>query len=112
MVVSDGKVSAVRTPLMAAVVGGHTKLAEKLLMLADTNMSKLVNARNRYGQSVLHIAARKDYLSLLNVFLSCGADPRMRDGNNDYPHRIAKLHGHKASFRTLLRAAKKPVCVN
>ncbi len=50
------------TPLMAACVADRYDVALQLLLAAGPAAVPLVAAVNKYGQSVLHIAARKVWL--------------------------------------------------
>mmetsp|Transcript_6690 Transcript_6690/g.17008 ORF Transcript_6690/g.17008 Transcript_6690/m.17008 type:complete len:551 (-) Transcript_6690:1213-2865(-) len=95
------------TCLMASVVGGHSALTEMLLKQSGMEAAKLANAKNRYGQTALHIAARKGCLYLLTLLLSYGADTGIRDANKNTAYRIAKLNGHSDSMSALENAAKR-----
>ncbi|KAL4859919.1 Cortactin-binding protein 2 [Chlorella vulgaris] len=71
------------TPLMAAAVGGRTGIVVKLLEEAGQQASDLVQAANRYGQTTLHIAARKGSATLLSALVDAGgADSLLRADQN------------------------------
>ncbi len=62
------------SPLMAAAVADRVDVAQALLRAAggpSPAAASLVGAVNRYGQCVLHIAARKASGRLLRLLLSC-----------------------------------------
>ena len=60
------------TPLMAAAVADRHGIAVRLLTAAGAAVDKLVRHANRYGQTAVHIAARKGSLPLLRALLNIG----------------------------------------
>lgn len=69
------------TPLMAAAVADHDKVANLLLQAAimSGGLQAFLNAANRYGQTALHIAARRGFKNFIALLISKGADPQVRD---------------------------------
>jgi ankyrin repeat protein len=68
-------------------------------------VTRLLAAENRYGQTVLHIAARKGCRELLQLLLLYGAGQvagRVADAAGDTPLDIARRHGHEMAVRELL----------
>lgn len=60
------------TPLMAAAVADRHNIAVRLLTAAGTAVGSLVRHANRYGQTAVHIAARKGSLPMLTALLAVG----------------------------------------
>lgn len=57
---------------MAAAVADRHSVAVRLLSAAGSAVVALVRHANRYGQTAVHIAARKGSLPLLTALLSIG----------------------------------------
>mmetsp|Transcript_9780 Transcript_9780/g.24372 ORF Transcript_9780/g.24372 Transcript_9780/m.24372 type:complete len:946 (-) Transcript_9780:267-3104(-) len=94
------------TPLMAAAVANRHDVALALLLAAGpTGARPLVSAVNRYGQSVLHIAARKGSVQLLRLLLEHAAEGAVRaaDTSGDTPVDVAKKHGHMLAVSEFAR---------
>lgn len=69
-------------------------------------VTRLLAAENRYGQTVLHIAARKGCRELLQLLLLYGAGQvagRVADAAGDTPLDVARRHGHEMAVRELLQ---------
>ena len=67
---------------------------------------RLLAAENRYGQTVLHIAARKGCRELLQLLLLYGAGQvagGVADAAGDTPLDIARRHGHEMAVRELMQ---------
>lgn len=95
------------TPLMAAAVADRHDVALCLLMAAGLpGARKLVNAVNRYGQSVMHIAARKGSQKLLQLLLSFGGHASIgaADTSGDTPVDVAKKNRHEVALVEFMRA--------
>ena len=60
------------TPLMAAAVADRHGIAVRLLSAAGAAVDNLVRHANRYGQTAVHIAARKGSLPMLRALLNIG----------------------------------------
>lgn len=72
----------------------------------STAVTRLLTAQNKYGQNVLHIAARKCCRELLQLLLVYGAGQvagRVADAAGDTPLDIARRHGHETTVRELLQ---------
>ncbi|GAX85356.1 hypothetical protein CEUSTIGMA_g12773.t1 [Chlamydomonas eustigma] len=94
------------TPLMAAVVANHCDVVSLLLSDVDSAVAvELMCAANRYGQSVLHIAARKGSQVLLRLLLDAGGFSALRiaDCAGDTPMDVAVKHSHRAAVNEFLR---------
>lgn len=72
---------------------------------AGASGSELVVAPNKYGQSVVHIAARKGSSQLLRLLLSAGGVEAVvrRDGSGDTPVDVAKKNRHTAALAEFRR---------
>ena len=57
---------------MAAAVADRHNVAVRLLSAAGSAVGVLVGHANRYGQTAVHIAARKGSLPLLTALLAIG----------------------------------------
>ena len=57
---------------MAAAVADRHNVAVRLLSAAGSAVGVLVRHSNRYGQTAVHIAARKGSLPLLTALLAIG----------------------------------------
>ncbi|GIL85127.1 hypothetical protein Vretimale_9982 [Volvox reticuliferus] len=94
------------TPLHAAAVANRADVAAYLLQAAGSaGAGELVLAPNKYGQSVLHVAARKGSSQLLRLLLSAGgvAVVGSRDGSGDTPVDVAKKNRHVAALAEFRR---------
>ncbi|KXZ41498.1 hypothetical protein GPECTOR_428g298 [Gonium pectorale] len=97
------------TPLHAAAVANRADVAACLLQAAGAaGAGELVVAPNKYGQSVLHVAARKGSSQLLRLLLSAGGAAGVlgsRDGSGNTPVDVAMKNRHVAAlaeFRRLI----------
>ena len=90
------------TPLMAAAVAGRPGM----LQLCAAAHGAL-DGTNRFGQTALHIAARRGSDELCGMLVRAGASPRVRDERGAAPADVAMRHGH-ADLAALLRAAAGP----
>ena len=93
------------TPLMAAVLHGSVAVVETLLDAAD-DPAAFAGARNRYGQTALHIAARgtkKDDSgeAILRKLLEAGADPGVKDAYGLTAARVAKKQRNRRAAALL-----------
>jgi len=81
---------------MAAAVADRIDISQRLLQQAGCAAPALIAATNRYGQSVLHIAARRGCLPLLKMLVAT-APPQaleIRNAAGDTPATIATNLGH------------------
>lgn len=98
------------TPLMAAAVGNRLDVAQSLLQAAGAAAGPLVSAVNKYGQSVVHIAARKAPAKLLRLLLHFGGSAVVAkaDTSGETPLDIARKNKHilaLAEFRKVCATA-------
>jgi ankyrin repeat protein len=97
------------TPLHAAIIGNHLKVAVQLLEAASEgcskveNMKALVYAKNRYGQTCLHIAARKSSFEAVNTLLRAGGPALVLrvDSDGRTAIDVAKQNSNYAALRAL-----------
>ncbi|KAL3150449.1 hypothetical protein ABBQ32_000280 [Trebouxia sp. C0010 RCD-2024] len=95
------------TPLMAAAVADRHSVAVRLLSAAGSAVGALVSHANRYGQTAVHIAARKGSLPLLTALLAIGgpAIAAARDCIGISPADIASKNNHTAAVELLCSVA-------
>ena len=60
------------TPLLAAAVADRCSIASLLLRSAGHDACRLACATNRYGQSSLHVAARRGRENMIELLLEAG----------------------------------------
>lgn len=91
------------TPLMAAVVGSHLEVARYLVQVAGDQAGDMICAVNRYGQTAVHIAARRGCQALLELLLTRGGDQcrGMADLQGDCPLHIAQKNNNQAALALL-----------
>lgn len=93
------------TPLMAAAVGGRTAIARRLLSTAGAAQAAgMVRATNRYGQTAVHIAARRGSWDLLQCLIEAGggaAVAKLVDCNGSTAADIARRSGNAAAWELL-----------
>ncbi|GAB4816962.1 hypothetical protein N2152v2_004008 [Parachlorella kessleri] len=93
------------TPLMAAAVGGRRRIAQCLLEAAGPEMALgLVQATNRYGQTAVHIAARRGSFDLVQCLLEAGggaAVAAIRDCNGMTAADVARRTGNMPAWELL-----------
>jgi uncharacterized protein len=96
------------TPLMCCVVGGRVALAERLLSAAGPRAGALLRARNRHGQTALHLAAHRGASDMIQLLMAHGADGatgvwRARDASGLTPLQVARKHSQRAAEALLVR---------
>jgi len=69
------------TALQEAIYYGHLGIASYLI-----EKGSLLNIQNKYGETALHIAARKGYLDTVEELISNGASKSIVDSNGDTPY--------------------------
>lgn len=77
--------SAGNTPLYWASHAGHVDCVRELLALPRP----AVNAQNVLGDTPLHVAASRGHLEVVELLLSHGADPRLRNKDQQTPLDLA-----------------------
>lgn len=70
-----------------------------------------VNLQNNHGIGALHVAAMHGSPKMLNVLLTLGADPEIRDENNYTPLHYAAARGHQNTLLLLMHAGAKVTAV-
>ncbi|KAK9829332.1 hypothetical protein WJX72_005233 [[Myrmecia] bisecta] len=95
------------TPLMAAAVADRRNIALRLLSAAGPDAAGFVRAANRYGQTAVHIAARRGSCHMLRILLAAGgaACAMEADKSGDTPQRIAGYNNHREAQALLADAA-------
>ena len=90
------------TPLMAAAVAGRAGM----LQLCIAARGEL-DGTSRFGQTALHLAARRGSDELCDLLLQAGASAKVRDERGAAPADVAARHGH-AALAAVLRAKTGP----
>lgn len=93
------------TPLMCCVVGDRVGLAAMLLDAAAPRAHELLLARNRHGQTALHLAAYRGAADMIKLLVARqGRDAvRERDAAGLTPAQVARKHCHKVAEALLTR---------
>lgn len=102
------------TPLMCCVVGNRVALAETLLAAAGPRLPTLLNARNRHGQTALHLAAYRGASDMIKLLMRVGEERgadgavrggfvKARDAAGLTPAEVARKHSQCAAEALLLR---------
>ena len=81
---------------MACAVADRADISRRLLQQAGSHAPALVAATNRYGHSVLHIAARRGCIPMLEM-LTASAPPHALEARNaagETAAAVAAAHGH------------------
>ncbi len=86
-------------PCHAAAVAGRPRM----LALCASHCLSGLDAPNRFGQTAMHIVARKGSDELADILLAAGAAVGVRDGRGAAPADVAAKHGH-AALASKLRA--------
>ncbi|KAL7302692.1 hypothetical protein TKK_0004747 [Trichogramma kaykai] len=84
-------------------IGSNFDCARMILEINDDDIqrtARLVHARNIYGKTPLHSAAREGRADLIELLLRKGADPYAVDHNGVTPH---QLIGHRVELLELFR---------
>jgi hypothetical protein len=99
------------TPVHAAAVSGRVGIAAQLLTAAGPNAGALVRASNRYGQTSMHVAARKGTPALLSVLLAAGGRDSLSlaDVDGRTAADVARRNGNAGAWRLL--TGKACACV-
>ena len=82
-------------PCHAAAVAGRPHMLALCASHGD------LDAPNRFGQTALHIVARKGSADLAYILIAAGAAVGVRDGRGAAPADVAAKHGHAALARRL-----------
>jgi hypothetical protein len=96
------------TPLMAAAVADRTAVVQVLLEAAGpVRAQQLLLVPNRYGQTVLHIAARKGSQTLLRLLMGAGGalGVRLPDAAGHTPLDVARRCRHQVAMAEFQSAA-------
>mmetsp|Transcript_17593 Transcript_17593/g.44655 ORF Transcript_17593/g.44655 Transcript_17593/m.44655 type:complete len:696 (-) Transcript_17593:24-2111(-) len=96
------------TPLMAATVGNHLPIVLELIRAAGPLSMHMISATNRYGQTALHLAARRGSLPFLQLMLEAGG-VMFASAPDCSGHRAADVagqHGHPGARKMLLQAQR------
>ena len=91
------------TSIHAAAVSGRVGIAAQLVSAAKNRVRKMLQAKNRYGQTSLHVAARKGSPDLLRVLLQ-NADKSILnivDADGRTAADVAKKNGNSGAWKVL-----------
>lgn len=93
---------------MAAAVAERQEVAALLLESCGLGgeRDRFVNAQNRYGQTALHVSARRGSLWFVHSLLEHGASCDVQDGRGQRASGVAQKHGH-VEVAELLRSLEK-----
>ena len=86
--------------LMLAVKYGHSGVVESLLTCGRCE----VDQKNKYGQTVLHEAAKSGKMDLLAMMVFQGADKDAEDRWRNTPLMYATLHNHRNCVALLVQS--------
>ena len=105
--ISKGAMKTIRdefvsTPLHEASRWSHHKAIE-LVFHAD-----LINAKNKWGETPLHLVAKNGNIKSLNTLLRLGADPFLKDNQDQTPLDIARKDLSDTSFIQTLEEVMFP----
>lgn len=97
-------------PVFISLLGGAAEYdlareAALLSALQKAHISYNSNNRGRQGETALIIAARKDYAKVANFLLENGADPNLRNDNNETA--LMNAQGYKMARLLLEKKAKR-----
>ncbi len=98
-----------KSPLHCAIEANEPAVLQILLRLPDILL--LVNQRNHFGRTPLHIAALLGDILATQLLLSAGADPNTKDRWNDPPNVLAQANGHLDVMLVLIKADATNVAV-
>lgn len=90
------------TPLMAAAVAGRAGMLQLCIVARGE-----LDGTSRFGQTALHLAARRGSDELCQLLLQAGASAKVRDERGAAPADVAARHGH-AALAAVLRAKTGP----
>ena len=85
------------TPLMGAVRHGHVEVAQRLLSTRGIRKE----AKNGYGHTALHVAARFAQIPCLKLLVEHGCDANAVDNDEKTPLHWAAESGQMEAFQTL-----------
>lgn len=92
------------TPLVLAAYLGSPLLGD--LLDRGANIDHMTKSN---GYTALHMAVFKGHIEAVNVLLSRGADPTVRDLSERTPLMLAAIQGHLAILQTLIDASDETV---
>ena len=103
----DGKDIHGTTALMCAAQGGHHELIEFLCSPDEAEFPGLPvdpNVKNVDGDTALHFAAEAGHSKAVDVLLSLGANPGLKNHDNQTAEMIADKENHEETSRILREA--------
>ncbi|MBY0352911.1 ankyrin repeat domain-containing protein [Candidatus Babeliales bacterium] len=93
------------TPLQWAIVDNVQELYQ--LLLEDPKLT--INAQNKYGETALHHAVEANNVTATTMLLERGANPTIKNNNNQTPAILAaSLNHHAVAILFIPQTEKKP----
>lgn len=88
------------TPLSLTAVNGHVEMAELLL----SKDAKMIDGVNNKGESVLHLAVKRNKLELVKYLISKGVNINLKDSEGNTPLSLAVGRSHEPIVCALVEA--------
>lgn len=101
---STGLDASGNSPLHWSAKGGHLECVQEIIsnaMKQYRNPKNFVNAQNKLGDTPLHGAASKDHVPIVSMLLEHGADPTLKNKDNQRPIDLT----HDPKVKVLLERA-------
>ena len=99
-----------KSPLHCAIEDNEPAILD--ILLRSQEIFSLVNQRNHFGRTPLHIAAMLGDILASQRLLSAGADLDTKDRWNDRPISLAQANGHLDVMLVLIKADVNNIAVN
>jgi ankyrin repeat protein len=79
-----------------AAIGNNQEVIKALIQKGDTH---LIDQQDQDGRTALHLAASKDYVKMVDILLTNGADKNIKDKHGKRPTDYTKDPIIKAKLR-------------